>query len=73
MGIGEPMGLYVTRIMGVSGPVDVEVQYRVRPWGVDLDEVYIADTSTILPLTTNEYRLLAKEITAHLMDQRDLL
>lgn len=64
------MGIYTTKLGSSSAAVDVEVHYRIKPWGVDLDEVYIAGTTTKLPLTAPEYFWLAKRIAAHLSEGR---
>lgn len=65
------MGIFTTTVNGLSGSIEVEVHYRMKPWGVDLDEVYINGTSTVLPLTSPEYARIAKEISAHLANERN--
>lgn len=55
-----------SRVETPAGFIEIDVLYRVRPWGVDLDEVYIADTKDKLPLTNVEYLRLTKEISRHL-------
>lgn len=64
------MAIYETQVNGIGGKMGVEVHYRVRAWGVDLDEVYLAGTDIKVPLTATEYRRLAYEIAAHLASQR---
>lgn len=55
-----------SRVETPAGSIEIDVLYRVRPWGVDLDEVYIANTQDKLPLTNVEYLRLTKEISRHL-------
>lgn len=64
------MGIYKARLTSDSTSVEVEVHYRMKPWGVDIDEVYIAGTSTKLPLTAPEYYWLTKRIGANLAGER---
>lgn len=63
------MGIYRANLGNVADPIEVEVHYRVRSWGVDLDEVYLAGTTTKLPLTAPEYYWLAKKISAEMAQQ----
>lgn len=60
------MATYTTRLVGSAGEIQVDVHYRIRPWGVDLDEIYIFGTDSKLRLTPQEYFVLTKEISAHL-------
>lgn len=62
------MGVYKATLGSANATVEVEVHYRIKPWGVDLDEVYIAGTTTKLPLTAPEYYWLTKRIAAHLSE-----
>lgn len=64
------MGVYKATLGSNRATVEVEVHYRIKPWGVDLDEVYLAGTTTKLPLTAPEYYWLAKRIAAHLSEDR---
>lgn len=61
-----PAKTYCTQVDTPAGSIAVDVVYRIRPWGVDLDEVYFANTQDALPLTHVEYLRIAKEISAHL-------
>ena len=53
---------YRGRVSSAAGSIEVDVIYRLRPWGIDLDDVFIANTDTKLPLTSAEYYRLTKEI-----------
>lgn len=64
------MGIYRAKLGSGAATVDVEVHYRIKPWGVDLDEVYIAGTPTKLPLTAPEYYWLTKRIGAELAENK---
>ncbi len=64
------MGIYKARLSSDNTSVEVEVHYRMKPWGVDIDEVYIAGTTTRLPLTAPEYFWLTKRIGAELAGER---
>lgn len=57
---------YRGRVVSEGGFIEVDVLYRIRPWGVDLDEVFIADTPNKIPLTAFEYYRLTKDIGASL-------
>lgn len=65
------MSTYITTVQGAAGPIEIDVHYRIKPWGVDLDEIYISGTDTVLPLSSPEYAQITREITAHRAAERD--
>lgn len=64
-----PAKTYRSRVETPAGSIEVDVVYRIKPWGVDLDEVYFANTTDMLPLTHVEYLKITKEIARHLAER----
>lgn len=63
--------VYRTKVANIAGSIEIDVHYRVRPWGVDLDDVFIAGTDNKLPLTSREYYCITKEIGCWLAIKKD--